>query len=489
MRLKGKKERGILFPLASINTPYGIGDLGICAYDFIDFLSESGQDYWQILPLVPIDKYGSPYKSSCAFAGEILYIGLDFLVRDGLISQNDLKAYEYTERIDYKKVRNYKIPILKTAAKRFNTEDKEYLAFLKQNSFWIEDYALLSAALEKFKTMDFYGLPDGIKYRLKEDTEEFSVLNKSLINFYKITQFLFYRQYFDLKQYANKKGVSIIGDIPFYVAPDSVDVWANPQYFVLNRDLTPKEIAGVPPDIFSFTGQLWGNPIYDFEALEKDGYSWWINRLVFTKNMYDIIRIDHFRAFAEYYVIDQKEKTAENGYFKTGIGSILFDKAKKITGKLNIIAEDLGGEKDEKVQSLIKKTGFANMKVIQFAFDGEKDNPFLPENFEYNCVCYTGTHDNDTAMGFYDTTTVKQRIIADRILPYKSQLPFAHRMIRFAMESGAKLVIIPLQDYMCLGNVSRINTPGTNTGNWDYKLPENALNNELIKTVKELSKR
>ncbi len=488
MLLRGRKKRGILLPVSALRSNHGIGDFGAEAYGFIDFLNRTNQDYWQILPLVPTDENGSPYKSVSAFAGEILYISLDLLVRDGLLLQSELKDASFPEYTDYAAARKYKLPLLKKAAARFDTDNLKYRLFLRLNSYWIEDYALFCAALERFNTKELYDLPEGIKYRQKDAVEEFEVLNKRLIDFYKITQFIFYSQYYALKRYAFKSGITVIGDIPFYVSANSADVWANPQYFCVGADIKPTKVAGVPPDIFSKEGQLWGNPIYDFKEQRRDGYLWWKQRFMHAKRLYGAIRIDHFRAFANYYVINAGE-SAEKGHFENGVFDEIFICAKKSLHGLKVIAEDLGGEDDKTVKSLLAKTGFPNMKVLQFAFNGDKNNCFLPRNFNRNCVCYTGTHDNDTAMGFFENAPAKQRITADFLMPYKGEMPFSHRMIRYAMESRADTVIIPIQDYLCEGGEYRINTPSTLKGNWKYRLKKDAVSETLAATVKRLSKR
>ncbi len=490
MLLRGRnirKESGVLMHISSLPSPYFIGSLGIKAYDFIDFLSKANQRYWQILPLCPIGEGNSPYKSYSAFAGEILFIDLHFLVRDGYLQKEDLPEDMKALKTDYKKAKEIKLPLLKKAADNFDVSKSDYKRFIKENEDWLEPYSLFMAIKEKNNDKSFDKFPDGLKYRLPVAITEFKEENSERIQFYKITQYLFFKQYFALKNYASMKHIKIIGDIPFYVSFDSADVWENPEVFRLGRDMTPVQVAGVPPDIFSKEGQLWGNPIYDWDLQKKTNYLWWRKRLIHSLSIYDVLRIDHFRAFADYYTIAFGSKNAKTGRWEKGAGLPFWKSMQNYIGSGRIIAEDLGGETPE-VEKLVKDTGFPNMKVLQFAFDSDLQNKFLPRNYNPNCVCYTGTHDNDTTVSWYEKSNQKEKIIFEKIVPKDRLSSPCHRLIKYGMNSVAKLVIIPIQDYLCLGSEYRMNTPGTEKGNWEYRLDPSVLNEELIEKIKYLTK-
>ncbi len=483
MPLKDKKSSGILLPLFSLGGGHGIGDFGPESYRFARFLKASGQHFWQILPLNPVDSFGSPYKSNSAFAGEILYISLENLVRDRYISAEDLPEIKNRSFVDYNEVREIKLPVIKKAAENFNTKSSYYKDFLKENAFWINDYALFCALGKEIDNME-----EDLKFRLPKALKKFEEENKKEIEFYKITQYFFFKQFFELKSYLNKLNIKLIGDMPFYVSANSADVWSCPNNFLLSSDFSPAFVSGVPPDIFSVNGQCWENPIYDFDYQKKDGFSFFEKRFYHLFKMYDILRIDHFSGFARYYCIDANTKDARKGEFKEGIGEELFDSLKSFLKDKEIIAEDLGGEKEQSVQHLIKKYNIPNMKVLQFGLSGEKDNPFFPENYPENCVAYTGTHDNQTALSFYNNADLKQKAILDCLVS-APELPPGYRMIKAVMNSKAKLCIIPFADYICLENSGRINTPGTKKGNWMFRMNRSILTNFLAEDIKELSKR
>lgn len=490
MLLRGKAEKnesGILLALSSLPSNYGIGTLGIESYNFVDFLKSSKQRYWQLLPLVPLGEGNSPYKSASCFAGEILYIDIDFLVRDGYLTPDDIKQKDFPKNTDYDKVREFKIPLLKKAVENFNTRRSDYIRFLKDNEHWLTDYALFMTALSEQNTESILELEDGIKYRIPLNLKTFAMEHRKEIRFYKITQFLFFSQYYALKRYANKNGIKLIGDIPFYVSLDSAEVWKEPDNFKLGRDFTPVLVAGVPPDVFSADGQLWGNPIYDWEYQRKNEYLWWQKRLKHCKKMYDVIRIDHFRAFADYYTIPYGSPNARSGKWEKGAGLQFWKTVIREIGSLNVIAEDLGSESVETAK-LIEDTGFPNMKVLQFAFSGDMQNPFLPKNYNRNCVCYTGTHDNDTTLGWYNSATSKERIMANKTVPYMENSPMPIRMIAAAMNSKAKLVIIPMQDWLCLDSSARMNMPGVARGNWEWRMDSGSLTTSLAEKIKKISK-
>lgn len=481
-----KRYSGVLCAISSLPSNYGIGSFGIESYKFIDFLSEAKQRFWQILPLNPLGEGNSPYKSVSTFAGEILYIDLDFLVRDGLLKEWDIKPQKFSQNVDYDAAREFKLPLLYKAANKFDKDNKNYKSFLKQNNFWINDYALFATALNVYETKNLTDLPDGIKYRVPQKIASFEESHKKLIDFYKVTQYFFFCQYYELKRYANKKGIKIIGDIPFYVSPDSVDVWVAPDNFLLSRDFTPTAVAGVPPDIFSEHGQLWGNPIYNWQNMRNDNYRWWQKRLEFCYELYDVLRIDHFRAFARFYQIPYGE-TALSGEWVDGEGATFWDSIKENIGEINIIAEDLGGEDDPKVIELLKHTDFPNMKILQFAFNGDMQNIYLPQNYPYNCVCYTGTHDNDTALGWYNKASTKERVIFNTLIRNNTGC-IAHDMIRALSKSNSMLCIIPMQDVLCLDSQARMNTPGTMGDNWSWRMSIEDMNDNNTKLLKKLTK-
>ena len=481
-----ERYSGVLLAISSLPSRYGIGSFGIEAYKFIDFLRDAHQKFWQILPLCPLGEGNSPYKSSSAFAGEILYIDIDFLIRDGLLDVKDIPNGDFGKNIDYNVAAKFKIPLIKKAAKKFSTVGKNYKVFLDENRFWLDDYAQFEAALEIYDVNKLVDLPDGFKYKIPDFMDAFSKEYREKIEFYKIAQYFFFCQYYELKHYANRNGVKIIGDIPFYVSPDSADVWGNPDDFMLDRNFTPTLVAGVPPDVFSRNGQLWGNPIYDWQNMRQNDYSWWCCRLAFCRDMYDVVRIDHFRAFANFYQIPYGE-AAIDGSWMTGEGKAFWDNIERCLGEINIIAEDLGGEEETDVIDLLEYTAFPNMKILQFGFKGDMQNIYLPQNYPYNCVCYTGTHDNDTAVGWYNSASTKERVIFNTLIRNNANC-IAHDMIRALSKSASMLCIIPMQDLLNLGSKARMNTPGTMGENWVWRMDGDDLNCENAKLLKKLTK-
>jgi len=482
---KQKRESGILLSITALPSKHGIGSLGEEAFRFVDFLKESNQSYWQLLPLCPVGKGNSPYSSVCSFAGEILLIDIKKLVDCKLLKQEEIPECEFCHKVDYTKVRLFKLPLLKKAAERFDSESPQFKEFKKKNEYWLESFALFMA-ISEFYPAPFYDWSTGLKYRFPTALELFKEKHRKEILFYEITQFLFFSQFEELKDYARQKGIKLIGDIPFYVSENSSDVWSNPNCFLLGRNMRPVLVAGVPPDIFSKDGQLWGNPIYDWEYMKTDGFLWWKNRLAHNARLYDVIRIDHFRAFADYYVIPSHSKNARSGEWQKGVGMEFFRSVREIINNTEIIAEDLGGE-TETVKKLVLESGFPNMKVLQFAFSSDLTNQFLPRNFNENCVCYTGTHDNDTSVGWYEKATQKEKLMFQNLLSDKPYKSVAHKLIKYGMESPARIVIIPLQDYLSLDSSCRTNTPGTDNGNWEWRFKSEMLNDELTQIIKGLS--
>ncbi len=485
MRSKDKGDCGVLLHISSLPSKHGIGTFGAEACRFADFLSETGQKYWQILPLVPLGDGNSPYKSSSCFAGEILYIDLDLLVDDGLLEAQEIEWEESYGRVDYNETRKFKIPLLILAASRFDITDHDYKTFLKQNAFWLEDYAVYACMQAEFGE-HFYRLPEELRLRFPVALENYRRTRADELRIYKVTQYLFYKQYLSLKKYCNKRGVSIIGDIPFYISLESAEVWQNPDNFRLGRDFTPVSVAGVPPDRFSDTGQLWGNPIYDWDYHKKTGFSFWKKRLKFCSKLYDALRIDHFRAFASFYTIPYGAPDAKNGAWEHGPGAGFWRAVEKDCGDLLIIAEDLGGEEPD-VEKLLSEVGFPNMKVLQFGFDGDMQNRFLPRNYNRNCVCYTGTHDNDTVLGWYENAGVKERVFFESAISSK-ETEISLKMIDCAMKSRAGLVIIPMQDWLCLGEDARMNTPATVIKNWEWRMSRDIDYESLKETFLRICK-
>lgn len=481
-----KKESGILLPLSSLASKYGIGSLGEEAYIFANFLKKSGQTYWQFLPLCPIGKGNSPYSSLSTFAGEILYIDLDFLVREGLLKETEIPKTSFDCNVDYKKVRKFKLPLLKKAADNFNTKNSDFIKFKKQNRYWLDDFCLFMAIRDSNLGGFFHKWEAPLKYRFPKALQNFKETHLEEISFYEITQYFFYSQFFALKKYCENIGVKLIGDIPFYVSLNSADVWSNPECFKLGRDMTPIQVAGVPPDIFSKNGQLWGNPIYDWNFQKKNNFLWWSKRLHHYSLMYDVIRIDHFRAFADYYTIPFGSADARPGKWEKGVGMTFWETVKPIIKHTEIIAEDLGGETPE-VEELVKQSRFPNMKVLQFAFSSDLKNQFLPKNYSKNCVCYTGTHDNDTTLGWYEKLTAKEKLLFEKLVPADTSGSPVFSLIAYGMKSKARMVIIPFTDYLELPSSCRINTPGTQKGNWEWRFPDTSLTDSLADTILRLS--
>lgn len=484
---KNKKQSGVLLHLSSLPSRHGIGTLGEQAYKFIDFLKASHQSYWQMLPLVPIGDGNSPYKSTSCYAGEILFIDLDILAKEGLLEEKDLEWEDMPGNVNFEKVKAFKFPLIKKATEKFDTNNRDFNVFIEENKDWVFDYALYMAIAEKYGVYELCSFPADLKYRIPEALEDFKSKNADLIRFYIVSQYFFYAQFYELKRYAEKNGIGFIGDIPFYVSLDSADVWKYPDSFLLNQDFSPKVVAGVPPDLFSATGQLWGNPVYDWEYLKENGYFWWKKRLAHYTRMYDVVRIDHFRAFADYYVIPAGSENACCGEWKLGAGLDFWNEMKNTFGDIDIIAEDLGGD-TPLVQDLVRDTGFPNMKVLQFGFSGDPYNPHLPQNFIENCVCYTGTHDNDTTLGWYYSLEGYSKEMADRLFPATFELPLPFNFIAAALDSKAQLVIIPMQDLLSLDSSARMNTPGTPNGNWSWRMNKGSLYPALAERLKQLSK-
>lgn len=498
--LKDKKEMeehmrasGILLPISCLPSRYGIGCFSKEAYWFVDQLKEAGQKYWQILPLGPTGYGDSPYQSFSTFAGNPYFIDLEELIEKGYLSRQECEDCDFGDNpryIDYEKLYKSRFLLLKKAYQASNCqEDKEFKHFVKKNEYWLSDYALFMAIKDHFQGVSWLNLEEDIRFRKSKALKEYTNALSEEIEFYQFLQYVFRNQWKRLKKYANQNGIKIIGDIPIYVALDSSDCWANTKLFQFNEENLPLAVAGCPPDAFSETGQLWGNPLYDWKHHEKTDFEWWTQRVKYSFKLYDVVRIDHFRGFDEYYVVPYGEETAINGRWEKGPGFDLFKTFNKKLGALDIIAEDLGMLTDS-VHQLLKKTGYPGMKVLQFAFDAESESSYLPHNYNINCVVYTGTHDNNTTRGWYDTISEADKQFSMDYLNNNasSKEEIAWDFIRLAMESVAKICIVPLQDYLGLGSEGRINTPSTLGDNWKWRMLEEELSKDIVLQIEKLTK-
>lgn len=488
---------GTLVHPTSFPSKYGIGDFGHEAEQFIDFLQQTGQSIWQVLPLGPTGFGNSPYASYSAFAGNHFLISLDRLVEKGLLTQKEAeKAYlPFSERVDYENAYRLKGELLKIASERFyssvdRTEKEKLDNFVRSNRVWIDDYTLFIACSKANDRKPWNAWPADLAQRKSKAVKTFKKEQDSEIKYQTWLQYEFFNQWYTLKAYANEQGIRVVGDIPIFVDHNSADVWGNPSYFEVDKQGNRELVAGVPPDYFSETGQLWGNPLYKWSELEKNNYSWWIDRFRQMFELYDAIRVDHFRGFDEYWEVSADEKTAINGEWVKGPGKKLFKKIKKELGELPIIAEDLG-VMTPTVEDLRDSFNFPGMKILQFAFDSDSTNAFLPHNYNQNCVVYTGTHDNDTSLGWYNAAPEKQKHLA-REYTRTDGSEIHWELIRLGMLSVADQAIFPLQDFMDLGSEHRTNTPGTVKNNWQWRYSQEMLNNvdsQRIYSLVQLSNR
>ncbi len=477
-------------PVASLPGKYGIGTFGKESYEFVDMLAEAGQSYWQILPLGPTSYGDSPYQSFSTFAGNPYFIDPDILIEEGLLRKKEVDVYDWGRNaceIDYGKIYESRFKMLKKAYRRSDLKnDTAYARFCKKNAFWLDDYALYMAVKNSFGGVSFIEWDEPIRKREKKVLEAYRTKHADEVQFYKFLQYKFSVQWKALKKYANKKGISIIGDIPIYVAFDSADTWASPELFQFDENGFPTAVAGCPPDGFSATGQLWGNPLYEWEYHKKTGYKWWIRRMKHCYELYDVVRVDHFRAFDAYYSIPYGDKTAEFGKWIKGPGFSLFAAIREAIGDAPMIAEDLGFLTDS-VLRLVKRSGCPGMKVLQFAFDSRDDSDYLPHNYVSNTVVYTGTHDNDTTVGWFKTMKAADRKMALEYLnrdDFSSDKDLARSFVKLAMSSVSRLCIIPMQDWLALDGKARINMPSTVGGNWVWRMKKGAFTHKLAKEMK-----
>lgn len=482
------RKSGILLHISSLPSPYGIGTMGKEAYNFVDFLEKSGQKVWQVLPVGHTSYGDSPYQSYSSYAGNPYFIDLDMLCEDGLIEKIDIAdiSPEMEMRVDYGHIYKTRYKTLKKAAKKFaENPPADYYTFLDENRSWIDDYASFMAIKGKMKDAGRTDWPLEVRCKNKNS---YLLADEETVKEYKIIQYLFFNQWFRLKKYANDKGIEIIGDLPIYCASDSSDVWAQPEVFLLDENYQPALVAGCPPDGFSPLGQRWGNPLYNWEELEARDYDWWVDRLKHALKVFDTVRIDHFRGFDSFFAIDAKEETAVNGRWLEGPKMKLFDAfSRQIATDLPVIAEDLGFL-TESVKKLLEDTGYPGMKILQFAFDPREAGDYLPHNYTPNSVCYVGTHDNDTALGWYEALDEETRENAREYLNLTKKEGIAKGLIRGAMGSVSYLSVICMQDVLALGSKARMNTPSTDSGNWQWRLKKADLTEKLAEDLYKMTK-
>lgn len=487
------RRNGMLLPIASLPSPYGIGGFSKEAYEFIDLLEETGQKLWQILPLGPTSYGDSPYQSFSTFAGNPYFIDLDTLAEKGWLTKEACEASDYGDNesyIDYGRIYNSRFVLLKQAFLNSDIlSDEKFTEFCKANQHWLPDYALYMALKNQNDGKSWIEWEEEIRLRKPEAVECYKRELEEECNFYEFLQYEFHEQWTKVKEYAHKKGIQIVGDVPIYVAFDSADTWANPELFQLDEKNLPLGVAGCPPDAFSATGQLWGNPLYNWAYHKKTGYDWWLKRIAYCFDLYDIVRIDHFRGFDEYYSIPYGDETAVNGHWEKGPGMDLFNTVKEKLGELDIIAEDLGFL-TESVFQLLKDSGYPGMKVLQFAFDPSEDSDYLTYKYQRNCVVYTGTHDNDTTAGWFEKLSDGDKEVALRYMNsfYTPKEEQHWDLIALAMRSTADTCIIPVQDFLGLGSEARINMPSTLGDNWKWRMTKGAFSEELKEKIRRMTK-
>ncbi len=482
-----ERGAGVLLPVFSLPSPYGIGSFGREARRFVDFLAQAGQRYWQVLPLGPTSFGDSPYQSFSAFAGNPYFIDLEQLIQEGLLQKEEAEEISWGEQpnqVDYQALFSNRFRLLRKAHGRSRHPcSRDYRAFCRQNHPWLADYALYMALKERHDYQEWLLWEEPLRCRepaaLKAAREEL----QEEIDFYKFCQYYFFRQWRALKAYANQQGISIIGDIPIYVALDSADVWAHPELFQLDENRRPTAVAGVPPDAFSATGQLWGNPLYRWDRMEEDGFAWWRARIAASAGLYDLLRIDHFIGVCRYYAIPAQAKTAQEGRWLPGPGKKLTGAIREAAGGCRIIAEDLGVVTPA-VRRLLEQSGFPGMRVLSFAFDGDASNDHLPHHYVPNLVVYGGTHDNQTLCGLFAEKTKKELRFARRYLQVKKRSKLPAAVMRAAYESVAAVAVMQAQDLLGLGSAARINLPSSTGNNWKWRLLPGQLTEALAKRMR-----
>jgi 4-alpha-glucanotransferase len=486
-----ERKSGILLHISSLPSPYGIGTFGKAAYDFVDFLEASGQSYWQVLPFGPTSYGDSPYQVLSVFAGNPYFIDIDFLIEDGILAREYVSNLDFGNdpvKVDYGKLFVERIPLLKKAYEKGKDKYKEGITkFWLKNEYWVEDYALYMILKYKFDHRPYWEWESQYIRRDPLALKNIEMEHQDEFQFWIFVQYLFDKQWTDLKNYANEKGIEIIGDIPIYVGRDSEDVWAHPAVFCLDDDFNPTLLSGVPPDDFSDDGQLWGNPIYDWEYLRSTEYSWWISRFSRDLKLFDNIRLDHFRGFEAYWCVLPESDTAREGTWVKGPGKEFFDCLEENVGDLHLIAENLGFLSPEALK-LRDDTGYMGMKILQFAFDGNPENPYLPYNYDSNSAAYPGTHDNDTVMGWVNKLDDDKIEYLKDFLNVESKDEINWGVIRTIFSSVAYIAIIPFQDLLGLDNESRMNIPSTAMGNWTWRMKKEFMREDLALRLKKLTR-
>ncbi len=486
------RSSGILLPISSLPSKYGIGCFSKEAYEFVDGLNKAHQHFWQILPLGQTSFGDSPYQSFSTFAGNPYFIDLEKLTEEGLLSEEECEKCDFGDDdryVDYGKIYEERYDLLWIAFQNSNIEsDEEFQKFAEDNKEWLDEYALYMAVKDSYEGAMWSKWDKDIRLRERGAIELYKKELEDDILFYKFLQYKFMQQWLQLKEYANSKGVKIIGDIPIYVSFDSADCWSDMELFQFDKKNQPKAVAGCPPDAFSDDGQLWGNPLYDWEYHKKTGYDWWIRRIRHSMKLYDVVRIDHFRGFDEYYSIPYGDNNAKNGHWEKGPGIELFKKIENKLGKVEIIAEDLG-YLTQSVIELVKETGYPGMKIIQFAFDSREESNYYPHTYDKNTVVYTGTHDNDTIVGWYNQLPEKDK---DDAMKYMNNYGTGEEelyldFIREAMSSVSNLAIIPMQDFLGMGSEARINTPSTLGGNWTWRMLKGEFSDKIIELILDMT--
>lgn len=491
--MKFERSSGILLHPTSLPGPYGAGDIGPSAIRWLDFLSEAGCGLWQVLPLGPTGYGDSPYQSFSAFGGNPYLISFEWLMEDGFLSEDDLMPLPDFQQncVDYGEMIPWKLNLLDKAFQKFQSTSPSSVQealerFRAEQSYWLEDFALFMAIKEYRGGGSWANWPKPLRKRESDTAESAKQALKESVDRFVFQQFLFFRQWMRVKRYAGKLGIKIIGDIPIFVAHDSADVWANLDLFYMDPNGSPTVVAGVPPDYFSPTGQLWGNPLYRWDVHKSQGYQWWIKRFKAVLQLVDIVRLDHFRGFSGYWEVPAGNPTAEYGRWVPGPGQDFMRGIEQGLGELPIIAEDLGIITPDVVE-LRDSFGLPGMKVLQFAFTGDPADAFLPHNYPKNCVVYTGTHDNDTAIGWFNKATAKEKRFAYRYLLLESDDEIAWKLIRAAWSSVGAFALAPMQDFLNLGSEARMNFPGKPSGNWTWRLVDSDLSGELCERIREFN--
>ncbi len=483
------RESGILMHITSLPGPYGIGTMGKEAFHFIDFLKASGQKCWQLLPLAPTGYGDSPYQSCSAFAGNHYLIDFDLLMEAGLLQPQDLEGIEWCHqetKVDFGLQYQNRLNVLRLTYNRFNGSE-DFDNFCRENSHWLSDFSLFMALKDRFNGQPWYQWEQRLKFRDADALWEMRRLLQNEIRFYSFVQYLFSQQWSALRSYAHENGIRIIGDVPIYVPYDSVEVWSNTELFQLDANLVPTAVAGCPPDAFSEDGQLWGNPLYHWDEMAKDGFNWWIHRLEEAGRRYDVIRFDHFRGFESYWAVPAGEATARNGQWIKGPDMAFISAVKKALPQVQMIAEDLGFL-TQPVLDLLSNSGLPGMKVLEFAFDSREPSDYLPHTYPRNSVCYTGTHDNMTMRQWFDTASADAVSYAKQYMALTEEEGLVWGTIRTALASVSDLCVVQLQDYLNLGGEARMNFPGTvGDHNWTWRMNAGVLTDALAAKIRHMT--